>query len=295
MNTLLIACILGVASATAPVVAAPVEANELVLSEQGQKIVWAGFLGVAAPALYFGYVTMSIPDGAKKFHIMTTFICVFASLAYLTMATGHGVYVRDFDGREFFYARYIDWVFTTPLMLLDLLGFAGASADTTNFLIGVDILMIVAGLIASFFEGQEKYYFWGFGMLMFLPIVYYLNQLKTSDACTSRPAIGALYGKLSSLTIFTWCCYPAVWFFAEGSGQISADREALCYTILDVVAKSVFGFLIVSARVHDSAAQMTLGGAATNSSAPAASGDKKASAGAATAATPAGVDGGSML
>jgi bacteriorhodopsin len=279
------ACVLAMASAASSDAVTPVgEVNELVLSENGQKIVWAGFFGVAVPAFYFAYTTLSIPDGHKKFHIVTTFICVFASLAYLTMATGHGVYTRAFDGREFFYARYIDWAFTTPLMLIDLLGFAGASADTTNFLLGVDVLMIISGLIASFFEGQEKYYFWGFGMLMFAPIVYYLNALKKSDAFTNNEKIGALYGKLSSLTIFTWCCYPIVWLLAEGSGKISADKEALCYTVLDVLAKSVFGFLIISARPHD----YDVSAPSTTSTA--------AAAAPAPAPTPAAnTDGGSML
>ena len=105
----------------------------------------------------------------RKFHVITTFICMIASLAYLTMATGNGVYLRPFDCRAFLYARYIDWFFTTPLQLLDLLGFAGAGPNTTNFLIGVDVLMIVSGLIGAFLDGSVKYLFWGFGMLCFFP------------------------------------------------------------------------------------------------------------------------------
>ena len=48
------------------------------------------------------------------------FICMMASLAYLTMATGHGYITRCCDGRSFYYARYIDWMFATPLMLCEL-------------------------------------------------------------------------------------------------------------------------------------------------------------------------------
>ena len=143
-------------------------------------------MGLAIPTVYFAYKTFALPDGQRFYHIVTTFVCMFASLAYLTMATGHGVYIRPFDGREFFYGRYIDWFFTTPLQLLDLFGLAGASSDTQNLMVGIDILMIVAGLIGAFFEGQEKYYFWGFGMLMFLPILQQLNACKgTCPAATS--------------------------------------------------------------------------------------------------------------
>jgi len=223
---------------------------ETELSDNGKKFLWVAFVGLAGPCLYFAYKTFSIEDGKRYYHILTTFICMFASLAYLTMASGHGVYIRPFDGREFFYARYVDWTLTTPLMLLDLLGYAGADSDTTCFLVGIDILMIVAGLIGSFFEGQEKWAFWGFGMLMFIPIVYYLLvTLKETSAYNQQPQWKRdLYGKISMLTAVAWSCYPVVWMFAEGSNKLSADTEAVAYTILDILSKSVFGFLIVSAR-----------------------------------------------
>merc|ERR1712086_906765 len=206
----------------------------------------------ALPACYFWMKTLGKADGGdKKYDVYTTMICTIAALAYLAMATGYGVYTRPFDGREFLFARYIDWTLTTPLMLIDILALGGAGSDTTNLLIGADILMIVAGLIGALIEGTEKYYFWGFGMLMFAPIIYYLNELKTSPACTSSTKIGGLYGKICNLTIVTWCIYPIVWICAEGNGNITADQEAMAYTILDVCAKSGFGFLIIQARVHE--------------------------------------------
>merc|ERR1719198_691212 len=129
------------------------------LSDMGKKLLWVAFLGLAVPTAYFWQQTMAQEDGKRKYHIITFGITAIASLAYLTMATGHGVYIR-----------YIDWAFTTPLQLLDICGFAGASDDQTIWLLGVDFLMIIAGLIGAFLEGQEKYYFWLFGMCMFMPI-----------------------------------------------------------------------------------------------------------------------------
>ena len=100
-------------------------------------------MGLAIPTVYFAYKTFALPDGQRFYHIVITFVCMFASLAYLTMATGHGVYIRPFDGREFFYARYIDWAFTTPLQLTDICGFGAADSDTMAWLLGIDFLMII--------------------------------------------------------------------------------------------------------------------------------------------------------
>ena len=118
-------------------------------------------MGLAIPTVYFAYKTFALPDGQRFYHIVTTFVCMFASLAYLTMATGHGVYIRPFDGREFFYARYIDWALTTPLQLLDVAGLAGASNDTIVWLMCTDFLMIVSGLIGALTNTYPyKWAFW---------------------------------------------------------------------------------------------------------------------------------------
>merc|ERR1711990_525323 len=180
--------------------------------------------------------------------IITFGVTAIASLAYLTMACGYGVYYRGFDGREFFYARYVDWAFTTPLQLLDIIGFAGAPDDTAMWLLGMDFLMIASGLIGAFLEGSEKYYFWFLGMCMFMPILHALFAGLKASAATKSPACQKVFGQISMLTAISWSAYPIVWILAEGTGRISPDTEAIMYTTLDILAKSVFGFLIVSAR-----------------------------------------------
>merc|ERR1711966_156445 len=108
--------------------------------------------------------------------LVAGFICMFASLAYLTMATGHGYIVRCCDGRSFYYARYIDWTITTPLMIWELASLARASYNDTLFLIFLDILMIISGLIGALVCSGEKWAFFGFSILCFIPILTSLCQ-----------------------------------------------------------------------------------------------------------------------
>merc|ERR1711939_436150 len=104
-----------------------------------------------------------------------------ASLAYLAMATKHG-YTTRCNGRDFYYARYVDWIITTPLMLYDLAVVGGSDFNTRLFLCGIDIIMIVSGLIGSLVEDSgaglggtnEKWGFFGFSMLCFIPVLWYL-------------------------------------------------------------------------------------------------------------------------
>ena len=106
-----------------------------------------------------GDTNRNLPDGIGSsiyFHLANPslrsgMVCLIASLAYLTMASGNGWFTRchDGDGRQFFYARYIYWIVTTPLMLHAIAHFANSPDEIWNFLMFSDIIMIAAGPIAS--------------------------------------------------------------------------------------------------------------------------------------------------
>jgi bacteriorhodopsin len=195
-------------------------------------------------------------------------VCFVASLAYLTMATGNGWYARC-DGRMFFFARYIDWVITTPLMLHALCHFANATDDTWNFLCFCDILMIVTGLIASTISGGLKWLFFAFSMLAFIPVLYYICSLRDSTLdntpydyktgvvvkydhanATYLPYLWFYgnYDLLANLTVLAWFLYPVVWILAEGTGTVSVTGEAIWYAVLDLIAKGIFGWFITHAE-----------------------------------------------
>ena len=51
------------------------------------------------------------------------------------MASGNGWFTRCHDGdvRQFFYARYIDWIVTTPLMLHAIAHFANSPDEMWKY------------------------------------------------------------------------------------------------------------------------------------------------------------------
>ena len=46
-------------------------------------------------------------------------------------------------------------------------------------------------------------------------------------------------------TIFLWFLYPIAWGLSEGGNVIAPDSEAVFYGILDILAKPVFGTLLL--------------------------------------------------
>merc|ERR1719253_1506 len=151
-------------------------------------------------------------------------VTTIASLAYLAMATGHGFVIKC-NGRAFYYARYIDWFFTTPLLLLDCLVIAGTgfSSMAVSFMFTFDILMIAAGLVGELIEDSFRWAFFGFGMLFFIPIIWYLCRADGSDGQMCGAAEGAIPAQRLSqqvifLTWFLWMFYPIVWILCNTGG-----------------------------------------------------------------------------
>jgi bacteriorhodopsin len=218
-------------------------------------------------------------------------VVTIASLAYLTMATGHG-YITKCNGRAFYYARYVDWFLTTPLMLGEIAAYAGRGGMFSSYIIAMDLMMIVSGLIGELIEGPEKWAFFGFAIIFFLPILWWLCSQDASDGVMCGAAYGlndaqTLFQRIAALTWIMWLGYPIVWILVMSGGKsgavagatyasasygeeqayggeeaqnyrmlqatgavtvpglISVTAEAFIYTILDVISKSVFGFLIV--------------------------------------------------
>jgi bacteriorhodopsin len=177
-------------------------------------------------------------------------ICLIAALSYLSMAAEVGFYTRCCDGRQFFFARYIDWVLTTPLLLHTIVYFAGACDDTFIYLFFMDILMIVSGLIGSLVCDDWKWFFFGFAILTFIPILHYICHLKSCEV-NSRFDYALFfwnYGNMCNLTAFIWFLYPVVFVLAEIRHTLSVNGETFFYAILDFFSKIVLSLLVANCR-----------------------------------------------
>ena len=214
----------------------------------GRFSLWIGFFGMALPTVVFYKMFLSEETGKQRlFHVLTLTVTAMAAMAYLFMALGEGWI--EVAGRPLFYMRYIDWIITTPILLLDLCLLAQAEIEKTALLFLMDILMIIGGFLGSLLTSWYKYLFWGVAMLMYVPIVMELLFSIRDCARKAGEAVLNAYSFLSYLTVGMWSLYPVIWMLAEGSYVLSPGVEALCYMILDLIAKVGFGFFLL--RSHN--------------------------------------------
>jgi len=242
---------------------------------QNKTILWVAFGLLFAPGLYFlrkGFHNVKHNEW-NEIRIGCGIVNTVASLAYLTMALGYG-FTTKCDGRDFYYARYVDWIITTPIMLYKYVQLAHGGDELTQiFLIVLDIFMIAAGLIGELVTGSERWAFFGFGMLTFIPILYILISISKSFLCCpgdtkDHSIVHRLYTRLVGVVTLAWIGYPIIWILANvnkattacdaagyaaeatvalsRTGVISVQGEAYAYTVLDIIAKTVAGYLMVS-------------------------------------------------
>jgi len=189
------------------------------------------------------FLQMAKEDSTKRFNYVALMVTAIAATAYCSMAFGLGVH--EVNGRNVYYMRYVDWFFTTPLLLLDLAMLAGSDFWDTFYVIGMDCIMILAGALATFSTDGGKWPLFMIGMVAF---VLFLSKLFTSMSASAQKLGGAVHSKfmtVARVSMGIWWVYPLLFALCEGTNVLSEELEVLTYAIIDVTAKCGVGFLLL--------------------------------------------------
>lgn len=214
-------------------------------------VLWITTIIMIVAAIIFAAMTRNAPPRARHFYYASTFIVLWAATLYFSQASGYG-YVTQAGGHAFFYARYIDWLVTTPLLLLALAllalprGTPGRTALTAT-LIGADVYMILTGFAAAFIRTGFRWAFFGMSCVGFLVVLSIIVAKLTPEA-TRRPVeVKQHYARLSPMLMGLWLLYPIVWVFSPtGWGVFPEFVSILLFAILDVLSKVGFSAVLLS-------------------------------------------------
>jgi bacteriorhodopsin len=157
--------------------------------------------------------------------------------------------------------RYVDWLLTVPLLLIELILVMRLSQSETMSrsikLGGAAALMIVLGYPGEVSEGiGSSRFMWGaLSMLPFLYIVYTLYSGLSKSIEQQPQNVRGLVGLARTLVVVSWFFYPIVYFLPFVIPMDGGSAFALIevgYTISDITAKAVFGLVIYMIAVRKS-------------------------------------------
>ncbi len=216
-----------------------------------------GALGMALGTAAFVAMGWGVEDDdRRRFYVVTALISGIATVAYLLMFLGIGVTQVRVPGEvvlRIYWMRYVDWLLTTPLLLLDLALLAGADRNTIYRLVGLDVGMVVVGAAAAIAPvGQTvRLALWAVSSLFFVALLYVLANQLSQQAARQSGEVAALFSVLRNVVIVLWTAYPIVWIFGTEStiGLIPLGIETALFAVLDLAAKVGFGFVLL--RSHE--------------------------------------------
>ncbi len=148
--------------------------------------------------------------------------------------------------------RYVDWLLTVPLLLVEVIAVLALAKEVSKSLI-MRLVPASAAMIALGYPGEisnkqsEQVMY---GVLSTLPFLYILYVLfvELGKSLDRQPeGVAATVGRLRLLLIATWGVYPISYILGMG-GDATAEQFVgvqVGYTIADILAKCVFGLTIL--------------------------------------------------
>ena len=159
----------------------------------------------------------------------------------------------EHDGRLFYYARYIDWSFTTPLLLLPLAYTAVHSklrrGDLIAGMLLADVMMIFTAL---FFGASEntvvKWVWFAISCAAFIAVLWVMWVPLRAQNALENAKVQSAYTRDAAILTVLWFTYPIILFVdPDGTGLVGSTTGVALIAIIDLLSKPVYGLLSVSA------------------------------------------------
>ncbi len=203
---------------------------------------------MAAGALLFAS-WMTNPRGVPAWeYIVAIAIPVWSGLAYLAMAFGYGSV--EVAGQTTYWARYADWVVTTPLLLAALWMTAttrtqkGPHAATLVALVAADVIMILCGLVGDLSTGPARFVYYGIGVAA-LALIFWIVWGPLRRVAEGQDAeVGKTYRTVAAYLGVFWVGYPLTWLLGpSGLGVVGQPVDTALFVLLPVFSKVGFSIL----------------------------------------------------
>jgi bacteriorhodopsin len=163
--------------------------------------------------------------------------------------------------------RYVDWLLTVPLLLVEVIAVLALAKEVSRSLI-MRLVPASAAMIALGYPGEissNNGVKTTWGILSTIPFLYILYVLfvELGKSLDRQPeGVAATVGRLRLLLIGTWGVYPISYLIPMLITSPSATQAAslftyrqIGYTVADVLAKCVFGLTIFKIAKLKSAAE----------------------------------------
>lgn len=227
------------------------------------------FAAMAAATLFFWFGRSQVGPAYKTALTITGLVTAIAAYHYFRIfeswqaafSLTNGVITATGVGFNDAY-RYVDWLLTVPLLLIELILVMRLSQkDTvsTSLRLGAAAaLMIILGYPGEIASDNTTRAIWGtLSTIPFLYIVWHLFKGLGSAIERQPESARGLVKNARLLTFASWGFYPIVFMipYTSFAGGTVETGVQIGYTIADLIAKVGVGILVYMIAVRKSAAE----------------------------------------
>ena len=212
---------------------------------------WIISMGMLAATAFFFMERGTVAPGWKTSVTVAGLVTGIAFIHYMYM---RDVWVTTGDSPTVY--RYIDWLITVPLQMIEfyLILAAVRKANSGMFwrlLIG-SLVMLIGGYLGEAGYIQE---FVGFiiGMAGWIYILFeiFSGEAGRAAAKGGNKAVATCFGAMRMIVTIGWAIYPLGYVFGYLAGGIDSNTLNIIYNLADFVNKLAFGLVIWAAAMQN--------------------------------------------
>ena len=181
------------------------------------------------------------------------------------VAAVHYLYMREVwvsTGTSPTVFRYIDWLITVPLLMVEFFLILSAITKVPvgvfwRLMVGTFVMLIGGYLGEARYVAAWPAFIVGMAGWAYILYEIFAGQASKINAQSAPPAVQSAFSTMRLIVTIGWAIYPIGYFFGylTGSGpEASANALNLIYNLADVLNKIAFGLIIWSVAVSESEA-----------------------------------------
>ena len=216
---------------------------------------WIISMGMLAATAFFFMERGSVASGWKTPVTVAGLITGIAFIHYMYM---RGVWVQTGESSTVY--RYIDWLITVPLQMVEFYLILVAVRKVSGgifwrLLIG-SLFMLIGGYLgeAGYINALLGFITWMAGWLYILYEVFSGEAAKAA-AKTGNKGLVTAFSAMRMIVTIGWAVYPLGYIFGHLTGGVDANSLNVIYNIADFINKIAFSLVIWAAAMQNTSAR----------------------------------------
>ena len=216
---------------------------------------WVISMGMLAATAFFFMERGSVAAGWRTSVTVAGLVTGIAFIHYMYM---RGVWVQTGDSPTVY--RYIDWLITVPLQMIEFYLILAAVKKVSGgifwrLLIG-SLVMLIGGYLgeAGYIPAMLGFVVGIAGWIYILYEVFSGEAGKIASKSGNKGLVTA-FGAMRMIVTIGWAIYPLGYVFGYLTGGVDANSLTVIYNLADFLNKIAFGLVIWAAAMQNTSAR----------------------------------------